>query len=55
MGLQFPEVTAGSVKFYSEYPIIVGTTMFTIDYDQAVVMSSFHNDFFFFEKSEQCI
>ena len=33
MGLQLPEVSASSVKFYSEKTVIIGTTMFTMDYD----------------------
>ena len=54
MGLQLPEINAASVKFYSETPIIIGTALFSVDYTQAVVLQSFHNDFHFFQQSEQC-
>ena len=31
--MKLPEVTAGSVKFFSDTPVIIGTVLFTGDYN----------------------
>ncbi|KAM3133363.1 hypothetical protein pb186bvf_014524 [Paramecium bursaria] len=55
LGKDLPEVQANSVRFHSERNIILGSSKFKREQDQAEVFKSFNEDYIILDKAEVCL
>lgn len=53
--MDLPDINANSIRFHSDFAVILGSIRFKRDKDLAIVLKAFHESYLILDKAEICL